>query len=341
MTACRRPLLPYPVAMRRSPLRVAQHAFIALIIIVTMPASGSERPAPAIVNQPMQAALREHVEKLGGEIGERNLFRPQALAAAAAYITETWRAQGYEVVRREYELRGQRAANLEVTRTGTDRAREILLVGAHYDSVYGSPGANDNGTGVAALLELSRALAARELRRTVRFVAFVNEEPPFFKTAQMGSRVYTRMARERGDNIKAMLCLETIGYYSAEPGSQRYPPLFNLFYPDAGNFIGFVSNFGSRPLLKRAVAAFRAGSDFPLEYVSTFGFVPGVDWSDHWSFWRRGIPAIMVTDTALYRYPHYHAATDTPDKVHYPALARVTRALLGVITALADGESLP
>lgn len=319
---------------------VAQSAFIALIIIVTMPASGSEQPTPAIVNDQMQA-LRRHVEKLGGEIGERNLFRPQALAAAAAYITQIWRAQGYEVIRHEYELRGQRAANLEVRRTGTTRAREILLVGAHYDSVYGSPGANDNGTGVAALLELSQALTARELRRTVRFVAFVNEEPPFFKTAEMGSRVYAERAHARGDDIKAMLCLETIGYYRDEPDSQHYPALFNLFYPDTANFVGFVSNFGSRGLLKRAVAAFRAGSDFPLEYVSTFGFVPGVDWSDHWSFWRQGTPAVMVTDTALYRYPYYHTASDTPDKVHYPGLTRVVEGLLAVILALADSESLP
>lgn len=319
---------------------VAQSAFIALIIIVTMPASGSEKPTPAIVNDQMQA-LRRHVEKLGGEIGERNLFRPQALAAAAAYITQIWRAQGYEVIRHEYELRGQRAANLEVRRTGTTRAREILLVGAHYDSVYGSPGANDNGTGVAALLELSQALTARELRRTVRFVAFVNEEPPFFKTAEMGSRVYAERAHARGDDIKAMLCLETIGYYRDEPDSQHYPALFNLFYPDTANFVGFVSNFGSRGLLKRAVAAFRAGSDFPLEYVSTFGFVPGVDWSDHWSFWRQGTPAVMVTDTALYRYPYYHTASDTPDKVHYPGLTRVVEGLLAVILALADSESLP
>lgn len=327
--------------MLGSASRVARWAFIALIIIVTMPASGSERPTPPTVNDPMQAALRRHVEKLGGEIGERNLFRPQALTAAAAYITEVWRTQGYEVVRHEYELRGQRTANLEVMRTGTARAREILLVGAHYDSVYGSPGANDNGSGVAAMLELARALAAHAPRRSVRFVAFVNEEPPFFKTAEMGSRVYAERARARGDDIRAMLCLETIGYYRDEPGSQHYPPLFGLFYPDAGNFIGFVSNFGSRALLKRAVRAFRAASDFPLEYVTTFAAIPGVDWSDHWSFWRLGVPAIMVTDTALYRYPHYHGPGDTPDKVNYEALARVTRGLLGVITALADGESLP
>lgn len=280
--------------------------------------------------------LRAHIETLAGAIGERNVFRPVALQQAADYIDKAWRDQGYEVSRYAYETRGESVANLEITQAGT--SEEIVLVGAHYDSVFGSPGANDNGSGVAAMLELSRYFASHPSRRTVRFVAFVNEEPPFFKTSGMGSRVYAEMARARGDKIRAMLCLETMGYYSDVPGSQRYPPLFNLFYPDKGNFIGFVSNFGSRALLKEAVAAFRAGSDFPLEHVATFGWVPGVDWSDHWSFWREGVPAIMITDTAPYRYPYYHTAQDTPDKVDYRRLARLTEGLLAVVNAIANSK---
>lgn len=322
--------------MRRTASRNARRAFIALTIIVTMPTSGSERPEPATVNDEIQAALRTHVTKLAGDIGERNMFHPQALRRAAAYIEHTWQQQGYRVARQEYQARGETIANLEVSRAGTDPAAGIVLVGAHYDSVVGSPGANDNGTGVAALLEVARQLTARKLCRTVHLVAFVNEEPPFFKTASMGSRVYAKMARTRGDDIRAMLCLETIGYFSDAPDSQHYPPLFNLFYPERGNFIGFVSDFRSRPLLKQVVAAFRAASDFPLEYVSTFSFIPGVDWSDHWSFWREGIPAVMITDTAPYRYPYYHTSLDTVDKVSYPQLARVTEGLVAVVTALAQ-----
>lgn len=280
--------------------------------------------------------VRTHVKTLAGDIGERNMFHPQALRRAAAYIERTWQAQGYTVARQEYQARGETIANLEVSRAGTDPSAGVVVIGAHYDSVVGSPGANDNGTGVAALLEIARHLVARQPCRTVHLVAFVNEEPPFFKTASMGSRVYAKMARARGDDIHAMLCLETIGYYSDAPGSQHYPPLFNLFYPERGNFIGFVSDFRSRPLLKQAVAAFRGASDFPLEYVSTFSFIPGVDWSDHWSFWREGIPAVMVTDTAPYRYPYYHTSLDTVDKVSYPQLARVTEGLLAVVAALAQ-----
>ena len=288
------------------------------------------------MNDEMQTALRTHVQRLAGDIGERNMFHPQALSRAAAYIEQTWQIQGYSVERQEYQTRGETIANLAVSRAGTDPLAGIIVVGAHYDSVVGSPGANDNGTGVAALLEIARQLTARKLCRTVHLVAFVNEEPPFFKTASMGSRVYAKMARARGDDIRAMLCLETIGYYSDAPDSQHYPPLFNLFYPERGNFIGFVSDFRSRGLLKQVVAAFRVASDFPVEYLSTFSFIPGVDWSDHWSFWREDIPAVMVTDTAPYRYPYYHTSLDTVDKVSYPQLARVTDGLLAVVTALAQ-----
>lgn len=132
-----------------------------------------------------------------------------------------------------------------------------------------------------------------------------------------------------------MVLLETIGCYSDKPGSQIYPPLFSLFYPDRGNFLGMVSDFRSRAALRRLAAAFRAHSDFPLQTVSTFRFIPGVSLSDHRSFWRQGYRAVMVTDTAPYRYPHYHAATDTPDKLAYPQLTQVTLALSAAFAELA------
>ena len=215
------------------------------------------------------------------------------------------------------------------------RQREILLIGAHYDMVAGCPGANDNTSGVSALLELSRLFASVEPALTVRFVAFVNEEPPFFMTRQQGSMVYAEAARRRGDDIRLMASIETIGWYSSEPGSQSYPPLFNLFYPDHADFIGFVSNFRSRSAMRRLAAAFRANSDFPLETAATFSFVPGVSWSDHRSFWRQGYRAVMITDTAFYRYRHYHAPSDTPDKLAYPELTRITAGLFAAFAELA------
>ncbi len=280
--------------------------------------------------------LKAHVATLAGEIGERNVLHPAALHAAADYIRQIWQAQGYAVSTVEYTLNGRTWANLEITRQGQGESPAIILIGAHYDSVAGSPGANDNASGVAALLELSRCLAAHRPLRTLRFVAFVNEEPPFFYTADMGSRVYVQAALARGDDIQAMLALETIGYYTGEPDSQRYPPLFSLFHPDRGNFIAFVANFASRALLRQAVAGFRAASDFPVEQTATFSWLAGVHWSDHYSFWREGIPALMVTDTALYRYPYYHSRLDTPEKLDYDGLGRVAAGLHGMSAALAD-----
>jgi Zn-dependent M28 family amino/carboxypeptidase len=238
-------------------------------------------------------------------------------------------------------VEGETWHNLEVSRLGRDRPAEIILLGAHYDSVRGSPGANDNASGVAALLALSARFARLQTRRTLRFVAFVNEEPPFFYTDRMGSQVYARAARGRGDDIRAMFSLETIGYYRDDIGSQRYPFPFGFFYPEQGNFIGFVSNLGSRALLKRAVAAFRGVSDFPLEHLAAPAIVPGVAWSDQLSFWRAGYPGVMVTDTALFRYPHYHRADDTPDKLDYARLARVVEGLAAMLRTLDAADSLP
>jgi hypothetical protein len=300
---------------------------------------GSSAQVQAIMNYDEQIVmmdhLQAHVRMLAGDIGERNVFRPAALNDAGLYIESEWRRQGYAVRRQVYEASGVECANLEATRNGDVRQREILLIGAHYDSVIGCPGANDNASGVAALLEISRKFAAIEPAMTVRFVAFVNEEPPFFRSAQQGSMVYAKAARNRGDDIRLMASLETIGSYSNRLGSQRYPPLFNLFYPDRANFIGMVSDFGSRAAMRRLAHAFGARSDFPLQTAATFRFVPGVSWSDQRSFWRHGYHAMMITDTAFYRYPHYHTADDTPDKLAYPEFSRVTCGLCAAFMDIA------
>ena len=165
--------------------------------------------------------LRKHVYTLAADIGERNVFRPQALHAAEEYISQTWQQQGYSVTRNAYDVSGIQCANLVITCAGSTGSEEMILIGAHYDSVRGCPGANDNGSGIAALLELSNLFAQSNPNVHVRFVAFVNEEPPFFSWGQMGSTVYARAARQRGDRIRFMVSLETIGYYSNTIGSQR------------------------------------------------------------------------------------------------------------------------
>ena len=280
--------------------------------------------------------LASHVHALAGEIGERNIWQPQALEAAAAYIHDQWTRRGYAVNEQSYEVDGVVCTNLEVALNNVTCSPGIVI-GAHYDTVRGSPGADDNASGVAALLELSRLLRDAPIARDVRFVAFVNEEVPFFATGSQGSAVYARGARQEGMDIELMISLEMLGYYSARPGSQSYPPLFRFFYPDRGNFLAMVSNLRCYGPLRRFVTAFRGASDFPVESLACPPLVPGLSWSDHFSFWQQGYAAIMVTDTAFYRYAYYHTPLDTPQRVCFPELARVTLGLAGAIEAFARG----
>ena len=282
-------------------------------------------------------ALEHHVRVLAEDIGERNVFRPTALRAAAEYITGVWEDRGHNVVAQRYTVRDLECANLEISVSGTAPGDEMVLVGAHYDTVYGSPGADDNASGVAALLEMSRLLWAAKPVRTIRCVAFVNEEAPFFFLGDMGSLVYARAARARGDQIRVMVSLEMLGFYRDEPGTQEYPPLLSRFYPDRGNFLAFVSNLHSRMQLRALVNAFRRVSNFPAEAAALPWWVPGVALSDQSSFWRQGYAGVMVTDTAYLRNPYYHTRADKPDTLDYRRLAAATRGLADALLALSSG----
>lgn len=278
--------------------------------------------------------LKRDVEKLAGEIGERNMIHYAQLTAAAGFIENSFSNAGLMPRRDTYQLNGHDCHNIEVEIHGAGPG--IVLVGAHYDSVFGGPGANDNGSGVAAVLALARRFSGKTFQRTLRFVAFVNEEPPFFQTPQMGSFVYASHCRARNDKIAAMISLETIGCFSDAPGSQTYPsPGLGFFYPRTGNFIGFVGNTRSRRLLRRAISIFRDLKKLPSEGAALPGFIPGVSWSDQWSFWQHDYPGIMITDTAPFRYPHYHRPTDTPDKLDYDRFALVVSGMENVIADLA------
>lgn len=282
----------------------------------------------------LSTALRSHVERLA-ERGERTMNRPEALAGAASTIETALTQAGYTVERLPYDVDGHEVANYEASLAGGSLAGEVVVVGAHYDTAAGAPGADDNASGVAALLEIAKTLAKRSPRRSVRFVAFANEEPPHFWNSSMGSLVYARACQARGDRIVAMLSLETVGYFSDAHGSQKYPPLVSLLYPDQGNFIGFIGNVGSRPLVRESIGAFRRAASFPSEGAALPAFVAGVGWSDHWSFWQAGYPAVMVTDTAPFRNPHYHEPTDRPESLDYERFARVVDGLVAVVEELA------
>lgn len=306
--------------------------------MIWMPGSSYQGALPVATDEirDLEQKLHTHVHTLSTQIGERNLFHYNKLLLAAEYIRGEFEAAGYDVLRQKFDVSGNICENIEAEVRGTNRREDILVIGAHYDSVKGSPGANDNGTGIAAMLALARQFAQSPVSRTLRFVAFANEEPPFFQTPNMGSWVYAQRSRQQNEHIVLMLSLETIGYYTDAPSSQRYPPPLSLIYPSTGNFIGFVSNLANRDWVQRAVGAFRQHTQFPSEGAALFEWLPGVGWSDHWAFWQEGFPALMVTDTALFRDPNYHTTNDTPDHIHFGHLARVVTGLEHVIRDLAN-----
>jgi len=304
---------------------------------VRMPGDSFTGPLPKLSTREGEhrEALERHVQHLAGTLGERNANKPDALRAAAEYIEAELSKSGYEVARQPVPTHEQSFDNLEVSIEGGASKKEIVVIGAHYDSAEGAPGANDNGTGVAALLVLADAFAQKKPARTLRFVAFTNEEPPHFKSERMGSLVYARRCHERAESVVAMLSLETMGYYSDTEGTQKYPAPLSLVYPSQGDFIAVVGDISSRDLVHTVVESFRRNASFPSQGGALPGSLPGISWSDHWAFWEQGYPGVMLTDTAPFRYHDYHEATDTPDKVDYERLARVVSGLEPVIAELA------
>ena len=311
--------------------------FIAIVLYMTaMPGksfSGTFTPPTAEEIQ-IKTNLTRHVYYLSQEIGERNVIAYEPLQKTAQYIEDNFRKFGYEVKSQEYTVQMRKVRNLIAEIPGGAKGSEIVVIGAHYDTVYDCPGADDNTSGVAALLELARILKGSRPARTVRFVAFVNEEPPWFQTDDMGSLVYAEQAHKLKENIVAAVSIETIGMYSDAEGSQKYPAGFKSLYPSKGNFIAFIGNLGSRGLVRDAVHSFRASTKFPSEGSAVPAAIPGVGWSDHWSFWQEGYPAIMVTDTAIFRNPNYHQPTDKPDTLDYDRMARVVHGLARVVADL-------
>jgi Zn-dependent M28 family amino/carboxypeptidase len=280
--------------------------------------------------------LRQVVTRLG-EIGPRNIYHYTALQEASEFCSTCLRDVGCEPVTQSYEARGKTFANISAEVPGGMSNREIVVVGAHYDSHKNSPGANDNGSALAVLFEVARVFAKLPQHRTLRLVAFTNEESPFTRTKDMGSRVYAKNCRERGDNIVAMLCLETLGCYSERPGTQRMS-FGGWLLPREGNFLALVGNRRSKSLLAQATEVISTETDVRHRAVTLPTHFPGAWSSDHWSFWREGYPAIMATDTAPLRYRHYHSVEDTPDKVEFEWLTRVTDAIVRVVRSLCEAN---
>lgn len=290
------------------------------------PLTGEERA--------LAAELKEDVRELAGEIGERNLEHEWQLASATDYITRQLERAGYEPARKGYAVGDAVVQNIEAEVPGGRRGRQIVLIGAHYDTHPGSPGADDNASGVAALLALSRRLRDHRPSRTLRFVFFANEESPHFQTERMGSLVYAKQAIADGDHIVAMMSLESLGYYSDAPGSQNYPLGLSERYPKTGDFIAVVSDEESSKLFERVYATMKRHSSIPVVGDALDANIPGVSLSDHWAFWQVDVPAVMVTDTAPFRNPAYHTGQDRPESLDYSRMARVVSALDAVLRDL-------
>ena len=287
--------------------------------MIRMPGTSHAGPLPPLTGEARALTLRLRLHVAALAVQERNVD----LETPARYIEQAFRSQGLEFSVQEFVSAGRRVRNIEA-------GAGDIVVGAHYDTVPGSPGADDNASGVAVLIELAA------MKMPVRLVAFANEEPPYSFGPDMGSWAWAKRARDRGEPIRAMFSLEMLGYYRDTAGSQRYPAPLGLFYPDRADFIAFVGDLGARGLVRRSIGAFRKSAEFPSEGVAAPAFIPGVTWSDHWSFRRHGYPAIMITDTAFYRYPHYHLPNDTPDKLDYERMARVTLGLAAMLNELAN-----
>lgn len=294
----------------------------ALLYMIRMPGEPysveTRGPAPPLSGEDraLSLRLRLHVAALAASERYADLETP------ARYIEAALAKHGHAPQSQYFESDGRRMRNIEAG-AGT------IVVGAHYDTVPGSPGADDNASAVAVLIELAA------LKVPVRFVAFANEEVLHSRGETMGSYAWAKRARERREPIRAMFSLEMLGYYRDAPGSQRYPFPLGLFYPDRADFIAFVGDLGVRGLVRRSIGLFRKHAAFPSQGVAAPGFVPGVTWSDHWSFRRHGYDAIMITDTAFNRNPNYHRPSDTPDTLDYERMARLALGLAAMLKELA------
>lgn len=279
--------------------------------------------------------LRKYIQVLAADIGERNIFQYQNLERAADFIKKELESFGYNLLEQVHIIENRSYRNLIATKEGKNKKDRIIIVCAHYDSVWGSPGADDNASGVAAIIELARLISKDDLNKTIKFIAFTCEEPPFYTTENMGSFRYAKEAKKNKEHIEAVLCLESIGFYADKKNSQNYPFGLSAFYPDKANFIAVVSNLSSSNLLKRIVKEFKKASNFPLEYLMAPVFLaPAISFSDHWSFWKFGYKAVMITDTAFYRNSYYHAQSDTPEKLDYQSISKVIDGLYHVLLAL-------
>jgi Zn-dependent M28 family amino/carboxypeptidase len=282
--------------------------------------------------------LHQIVTRLAGDIGTRTYRDLDRLERTALTISDQFTSFGYSVTTQPFVFDGNTYHNIIAELSGGSSPETLLIVGAHYDSVRTTPGADDNASGVAGLLGLARSLAGAQTKRTVRFVAFALEEWPVYRSSNMASYRYAHSLKEKNELVEGMICLEMIGYFCDRDGCQHYPiPFMNRVYPRAGNFIGMVGNMRSKSFTERIAKYFQQGTNLPVVTLNAPAIMVGIDFSDHWSFGKLGYDALMVTDTAFYRNPHYHKPTDLPDTLDYARMSNVVEGLAAAIRAWGGG----
>jgi hypothetical protein len=320
---------------------IAAFLLILLLAAYLIYAVVKVRFAPSVIVPEKDSAVTEdsrqlyrHVEALSVHIGSRSVYEPDKIEETKRYILACLESFGYTPELQPYAYGGKTFSNIIVSIQGKSRSDETVIIGAHYDTVYGTPGADDNASAVAVLLEMSRMLKSISPERTLKLIFFVFEEPPLFRTQHMGSYVYAKEAKGRNENIRVMISLEMLGYYADKKGGQTFPlPLMGFMFSSTPDFIAVVGNLSSRSLVKRTGDALTRSSHISVETLSTVGFVPGVDFSDNWSFWKMGYTAVMITDTAFYRNPNYHTESDTIDTLDFN---RMTELLKGLVEVARD-----
>jgi hypothetical protein len=296
-------------------------------------------PEPRFIPSSSEKALHDHVHALSVIIGSRSIQEYGKIQESELYIRTFLEKQGISFALQGYDHEGKRYNNIIVTLDGLSHREESVIIGAHYDTTFETPGADDNASAVAVLLELCHTLKDYRPQRTLKMIFFVLEEPPSFMTPAMGSFVYAQRARDRGERIYGMISLEMVGYFNEAEGSQAFPvPGLQWIFPDRGNFIGVVGNVHSRELTLAVAEALEAGSTLPVEHLVALPFIPGIGLSDHGSFWKMGFRAVMVTDTAFYRNPNYHSSKDTIETLRFDKMSQLVSGMVHVVEFLTKAK---
>lgn len=300
----------------------------------------SEQPGPPSGVSSQEARnLYAHVDQLAARIGPRSFRDHEALARARDYIATSVRAWGYEPELQPFSYEGREYFNVECSLPGSGAPQEMIVIGAHYDTVEDTPGADDNASAVAVLLEMCRLMKDHAPQRTLKFVFFCLEERPAFATRSMGSEVYARKLREAGADVRGMISLEMLGYFSIRKGGQSLPvPLLGKGFSTTPDFIAVVGNVESGELVMKIRKSLEAGCRVPVESLAASRLIPGVDFSDHRSFWNTGYQAVMITDTAFYRNPNYHTSRDTIESLNFETMAELLKGLIKTAEDLSNPQ---